>query len=265
MTSVLQVRAILVAAAVVLAAGGAVPAYAGAAASSAFGISASLTSEGSTTGIGPIAPVQRVAPPAYDHKAIVPSFSQTVGIAAGSQEVGTLEITAGALRSHVASSGFRIDNISAQADSTIGAAQFTLQLYPPPPGAMTPFPQSLLSLSASKIAAAASGNEVFPQPATVSGAASIGKLTVSGSLIGGKTLTFSGTPAKNTVLYSDDAVTITLNQEVAAGLISCGPTCIFTPTGITTDTIAIHLHNVNLFGHPVSGDILVGQSRAQLL
>ena len=67
---------------------------------------------------------------------------------------------------------------------------------------------------------------------------------------------------RNTVLFQSATVTITLDEQVQAGLVTCDLTCHFNPVGITTDAIDVELHNANLEGHAVSGHIVVAQAKA---
>ena len=230
------------------------------ASSGAYGVSATLVSAGTATGVGPVGLVQGTAPPAYNLKITTPAFSETVGIAAGTRQIGTLEITAGGIRSAASSLGLGLDSVSAQASDTVGSVQMVLQLFPPPP---VPEPQPLLSISASTVTISASDQQVVPRPGTVSAAAGIGRLVVSGTLVGGQTLTYSGVPPKGgLVLFSSPNLTITLNQQVAVGVISCSPVCVFAPSQITADAIAIQLNQVPFFNQLVSGDIEVGEADA---
>jgi hypothetical protein len=96
---------------------------------------------------------------------------------------------------------------------------------------------------------------------SVTGNASFGSLNLSGALLG-KTLTFSGDAAPNTVLFSSPTVTVTLDRQTVSDLISSGLTKTLTPVGITTQAIDISLHDATLFGRSVSGDITIGQASA---
>jgi hypothetical protein len=57
---------------------------------------------------------------------------------------------------------------------------------------------------------------------------------------------------------------VTFNQEITAGKETCSSTCTFAPLGITTDAVAIHLEQVSIGGHVVSGDIIVGAAEAHI-
>ncbi len=196
----------------------------------------------------------------------MPSANQTVPIVPGSIPDPTLFARETGIKSHAASGGFGVDFISAEGDASLKSDSLTLMDIPPPPVVLAgsgPFPQPFLSVSATGIASSATWSEVFPGHISVFGAASFGSLTISGSLVGYQTLTFSGNAANDTVLYDKNGVTITLDQQLVSELISCGPMgCTVTPYGITTDAIDISLLKANVGGHIVSGDIILGQSRA---
>jgi hypothetical protein len=232
------------------------------ASSAAYGLSANLMSEGTATGFGPVGAVHGSAPPAYNLHTTVPAFSETIGIAAGSRQIGTLEVTSGGINAAASSAGLGVDSVSVQGSASVGSVQLVLQLYPPPP---IPQPQPMLSLSASTVSVMADDQQVVPQPANVAATTSIGKLVVTGTLLGGQTLTYSGSPPKGgLVLFSSPNLTITLNQQVVAGIIGCGPSCVFAPTAITADAVAIHLNQVAFLDDTVTGDITVGEANAAI-
>ncbi len=103
---------------------------------------------------------------------------------------------------------------------------------------------------------------------TVSGVAAIGGLTVTGTLVGNKTLKFSGAPIASKVLYQSPTVTVTLNRQFSTGLISCtaGPKggCVYTPYGIRTAALEVTLTNALMGERKVSGTITIGGGQAGL-
>lgn len=109
---------------------------------------------------------------------------------------------------------------------------------------------------------------MFPKHASVEGSASFGSLSITGSLVGSKTITYSGSAPANTVLYKSPtstvnqtpAVTITANKQIVDGLISCSPTCTFTPDSIEVHALDISLNNALILNRPVTGDIVLGNS-----
>ncbi|MBV9755871.1 MAG: hypothetical protein JO047_02345, partial [Alphaproteobacteria bacterium] len=197
--------------------------------SAAFGLGAHFKSEGVATRLGRIAFVQGSAPPAYSRSAAAPGVSKTLAIVPDTFPTPTLFVNAINVRSHVASRGIEIDSISSAGDAKLNTLGLTLNLNPPPPTANGngPVPQPFLALSATDVASSASFDRVFPSANTTTGSASFGSLSITGSLVGDKTLTFSGVAPRNTVLFQSATVTITLDEQVQAGLVTCDLTCHF--------------------------------------
>jgi hypothetical protein len=107
---------------------------------------------------------------------------------------------------------------------------------------------------------------MVPQPPLVHATANFSELTISGTLVGGKTLTFEGTQPVNHVLFCNSEVTITLNEQIiVATTVTCVVTrgCTITPGGIHVSAMHIVLTNANIFGRLVSGDVFLGEARAQ--
>ncbi len=233
--------------------------------SDAYGASGQFTSGGTSSGFGPIGKASGTGSHGYNKTVSVPSASQVVSLAPAHIPDPTVFATETGIVSNASSGGFGIDFISAQAHTSLKSATMTLMDIPPPPLAVASpiiFPQPFLMLTATGITSSASWSEVFPQRPSVFGAASFSSLRISGSLVGYKTLTFSGNAPKDKVLYNANGVTITLDQQVVNELISCSPLCTATPYGITTDALDIWLHNANIGGHIVSGNFILGQSLA---
>jgi hypothetical protein len=64
------------------------------------------------------------------------------------------------------------------------------------------------------------------------------------------------------VIYQSPTLTITLNRQIPAGVISCTPNCTFTPAAISEQAIDIVLTKAKLNGQTVSGEIIVGADQA---
>lgn len=242
--------------------------HAGAAAfasSGAFSLSASFISEGSATGIAPVDVAQGTVAKPYNVQSNLNSFTQTAGIAAGKLQVGSVTTTATALRSHTQSSGLGVDSLSTEADGSLGSVQMSLQLYPPPPsaGVEPPIPLPLINVSASTVYSSVSESRFIAFPPVVSGSSGANALLITGTLLGGQKVSANGPAAPNTVAFSNASVTVTLNQQITAGAVSCNGACAFSPSGITTSAIAIHLDNASIGGHLVTGDILIGVTQSQ--
>ncbi len=230
------------------------------ASSSADGLAVHLAPGGKALDFGPIAHVEGSAPPTYDKAQIVDHLDQTLSLEPGSSLNPTLQIHATGLGTNATSAGMGIDSVSATGEASVGSAEFLLTDNPLLPRGIL----SLLglSVSASHIHSSATYSHIYGMDRSfVSGEAGFGSLSLSGALIG-KTLTFSGDAAPNTVLFSSPIVTVTLDRQTVSDLISNGLDKTITPVGITTQAIDISLHNASLFGRSVSGNVIIGQASA---
>jgi len=124
-----------------------------------------------------------------------------------------------------------------------------------------PFPP--LMIVAQELVSSANYTIQYGAGAFATGATSVGSLTITGPLVGGKVLKFSGQIAPNTVAFTSPAVTITLNHQVVSGTITCSPTCTFTPTEIEVTAIDVELHKANVYGTAVSGEIQINHAVAR--
>ena len=228
--------------------------------SSANALTADLTFGTRTIQVGPLAPVSGTAPPAYDPTKNIRHWQTTVNLQPGSPLRPTVQFQEGNVKTNAASSGIGIDSESASAQVNIGSSTFLLTDNPSAPLGIAGILG--LSFSATGIQASASFSHVFGSSQNfVTGDASFGSLTISGALIG-KTLTFSGDAAPNTVLFSSPTVTITLDKQVVTDLITTGSPSNVTPVGITTEAIDISFHNASFLGTHLSGDIIIGLAAA---
>ena len=231
--------------------------------SSAYALSVDLTFNRVTTQYGPVASVAGSAPPPYDQQDAIVRVSDTLLLDPSNPINPILQIGATNLATRAVSPGFGVDFISASGETNLGSVGSMLTNNPAP---LLGIPSILgLTLSATDVRSQADFSVVFPNRPFAAGSASFGALTLGGALIG-STLTFSGDAAANTVLFSNQTTTVTLDQQSVANLISCtvGAGCIASPVGITTDAIDIHLDGASLFGDTVWGDIIIGQSFAGL-
>jgi hypothetical protein len=132
------------------------------------------------------------------------------------------------------------------------------------PTTAVPTPAPLLTLTATNVTSQVTDTQTLPSVSSPAGTASFGALSLSGSLVGGKTLTFSGAAPANTVLYDDDFMTVTLNQQIVTGTIDCAPTCQFVPKAMTANAIAVQMHKEPIAGRPAAATIYVGMAEAQI-
>jgi hypothetical protein len=227
--------------------------------SSADGLIGSLDVGNTQTSFGPVGEVSGAAPPAFHHTAGVVVFDHTYNLDPSNFLHPTLHIDATKIVNTVSSPGSGIDNISTQATSSIGSANFLLTDNPPDIVSILG-----LSVSATFVHSESNASYVFgPNRGFLSGDASFGSLTISGSLIG-KILTFSGDAAANTVFYKSPTVTITLDKQTLSDFLPPSASGPVGPNQITTDALDIHLNNAHLFGRAISGDITLGVTSASL-
>jgi hypothetical protein len=228
----------------------------------AVGIDTHFESGGMATHLGPVGKVSHDNNGTYDKTVHVGKINETAPII-DQNPTPTIFLNAGDVNSEVKSSGIEIDSETSQATSSIGNASLMLNLNPLPPSANSVVPIPYLQVMGKNFTSQASFNTVFPSNITATGSASVHNLQIIGSLVGGQTLTYSGSAPPNTVLYDSPTVTITLNRQMEVGLISCSPDCKFTPYSITVTAVAIDLNKADIDGHKVTGEIVIGESTAQ--
>ncbi len=234
-------------------------------ASMADALSAHFTADGFSTTLPAVAPAQGTAPPAYNQQDALPGYVKTLNIADKLEPPPALYAQLTGIFDHATGSGIGVNSYGSGADTSIATAALSLNLNPPPPAAGIA-PLVPLQIGATKVQASANYNVVVPRPPFVSGTASFGTLTIAGSLLGGSSLPpYSGTPPANHILFSNAAVTITLNeQSIEAELVTCvvGQGCTVTPGGIKVAAVHVALTNASIFGRIVSGDIYLGEAQA---
>jgi hypothetical protein len=227
--------------------------------SSADSFSGALNADGLKTTIDPFALVSGVAPPAYDDTSRIGSFDHTYDLT--SAEANTLSLTMQAtdMVNNAESPGIGVDEIGASGAADLGSASFVLA---DTPGPMQPLSKLGLSVEATGVHSGSDSSFVFgPNEGFISGDASFHLLTVTGALVGGKTLTFSGNAAPDTVLYKSSTVTITLDDQHLLLPPTAATSGIIGPT-ITTDAVDIQLNHAKFAGQTITGNFDIGQSSA---
>ena len=229
---------------------------ASAASGSALGLTADFTIDGVSTTIAPVNELGSGTASTYDKTTSIGSYSKVLVLTADGGSLPTLTIDTLAERTHL-KGGFGIDTDSALAAMSVASINLKLAPYTPPNSGVVAAPY--LQITATKVSETASYNiiAIVPSRTTLLATGTIDTLTVTGPLVGGKTLTFSGSPKENTVLYQSPTVTITLNRRIRNGLISCSPKCVFTPYSVNATGIDITLNDAKLGTHTVSGDISI--------
>ena len=189
-------------------------------------------------------------PPAYSKTKALGSYDDSIAVPplvpsmAIEPMVANFTAQAKTLSSHVASRGIQLDFVSTTGQSKVASAN--LQIVGPISDTLV---ELFLSVDATDETDSASYSKVFPNFVTITGSASFGSLTIGGSLVGGRTINYSGSPSPNTVLYQSPTVTITVNQQIKVGLISCSPNCEFTPDSLIVHALDISLNNALMLGH----------------
>lgn len=209
--------------------------------------------------LGPVGEVSGAAPPRFHNTKSIAAFDHTYNLDPANLLHPTLQIDATGIVNTVSSAGIGVDSISTQASSDIGSANILLTDSPPNILGILG-----LSVSAKFIHSESDASYVFgPNRGFLTGDASFGSLAISGALIG-KTLTFSGDAAADTIFYKSPTVTITLDKQTLSDFLPPSASGPIHPNQITTDALDIHLNNAHLFGQAISGDITLGVTSASL-
>jgi hypothetical protein len=228
--------------------------------SSAYGLQARFTAHGLTTGLGPIGALSGSAPPNYAKVSTLGPIQKTIALTTDGPVPGlVLDVTS--VHTHLAANVPAPGVGSAEGDSTLKSLDLNLIRTPLPPGTSVPVQRSFLRISADKIQSTAALQSA-PSALAPATTATFAGLLITGSLLDGQIVSLSGEVPDNTVIFQNAAITITLNQRLVAGVISCTPKCIFSPVSVTETAIDVTLTNADLDGKIVSGDIALAVSQA---
>jgi len=183
------------------------------------------------------------APPAYNQKTSLPSYSKNYVSPSGV----TVSFSGGSVTSIARSAGDtagEITSVGATSLGTFGASIGT------PLG-------TLLSVSSSGIVSRSTFTSTRAGKRTPVGYVHIGKLTVNAPDLGLNNKTFSGAPTVNQILFqsTDKSVTVYGNRQVVT--MAAGK-----PTSISVDAVAIVFSNSAIKGNSVSADIVLGATMA---
>jgi hypothetical protein len=213
------------------------------AASSASAFNLSLNIDGEKQTLGNQIYAKASAPPAYDSKTSLPSYSKTYAGPAGSSVVAS----AGSVTSTASSAGPISGSITSVGNFSAGTFHAAVNT---PLGA-------LLTITATNVVSRSTFNKTRAGKVTPKGSSNFGKVTISGPLLGIPTKSFSGAPKVNQVLFqsSDKSVTVYLNRQVTTGPVS-------KPTSISVDALAIVVNNKSIPQTALSADIVVGATMA---
>ena len=231
--------------------------------SSADTLAASVTVDSTSYSVGPVGEASGTAPPAFDKRVVVHNVNKSFKLDPSDPLGLTATVDAKGMVDTASSNGIGVDSVSTDATAVINSANLLLVDNPSPTLAIV-----ALSLQAHFIHSESNSSYVFgPNVGSVSGEVKMGSLTIGGALLGGKTVTFKGGDVKpDTVIYSQDGVTITLDKQTLNELLpptpAAGAQTQPIPNHIVTDAIDISFSNAHLLGHTINGDIAVGQTSA---
>jgi hypothetical protein len=213
------------------------------AASSASAFDLSLNIDGEKQTLGNQVYARGSAPPAYNSKTSLPSYSKTYAGPAAS----SVSASAGSVTSTASSVGPVSGSITSVGNFSAGTFHTAVNT---PLGA-------LLTVIASNVVSRSSFTKTRAGKVTPKGSANFGKLTISGPLLGIPTKSFSGAPKVNQVLFQspDKSVTVYLNRQVTTGPAS-------KPTSISVDALAVVVDNKSIPETALSADIVVGATMA---
>jgi hypothetical protein len=225
-------------------------------ASMADALAGRFVADGDLTALPAVASTQGSAPPSYNHEHALPDYAKVL-IVHKLVPPAALYAHLTGVWDHIMGGVFGVDSNVSEGDTSIATAALMLNLSPPPTAGIVP-----LLISATGVHASA-GYRVVQGSTLVSGSASLGELIITGSLLGGTTLTYSGTPPANYLLFSNAEVSITLNEQVAV-TVTCviGQECTVIPDGIRVEAVHVALTKAEIFGRIVSGDFFLGEAQA---
>ena len=227
--------------------------------SSAFGLSANFTIGDINTAIEPVNPLNNGTAPVYNKTANSGPYNKVLTLDTGAMRP-VLTAAASNLQSHI-SHLFGLGSSFVVGEATVSELNLNLA---PQKGASTVVVTPYLQITADKIQQTADYTHSTPNRTIVASDGTIKNLVVTGTLVGGKTLKFSGTPKPDQILFQSPTVTITLRQSISAALISCSPNCVTTPYFIDTAGLQVVLTNATIGDRTVSGNITVGGGHAGL-
>jgi hypothetical protein len=189
------------------------------------------------------------APPAYSVTTKLKSYDKTTSL----PEDTTLVVKTGPVAASAASKGLVGTQVVATASTVVtsGSAVLTNSIV-----------GQVLSISAKSLASAAKFTKTTAGAVSVSGKSAFTSLVIDLNAFGGKTLTYSGKPKANTVLYksTDGSVLVYLNRAVK----SAGAPAAKAPTSIEVVAVDVVLTKASAFGLvTVSGELAVGTSYAE--
>jgi hypothetical protein len=227
--------------------------------SSAFGLSANFTVGGINTAIEPVNPLNNGTAAVYNKTRNSGAYSTALTLDTGTAPP-VLTVAASNLRSHV-SHLFGLGSSFVVAEAAASGLNLNLA---PLKGTSGVVVAPYLQITAERVEQTGNYNHTAPNRTTAVSEGAIKNLVVTGTLVGGKTLKFSGAPKPDQILFQSPTVTITLGQSISAALISCEPKCVTTPYFINISGLQVTLTDAVMGNRKVSGQITVDGGHAGL-
>jgi hypothetical protein len=229
--------------------------------STAAALHAIFDTQGVGTELGPIAPLAGPPTGAYELSVSLPAVQSILALYPRNAPPSVF-VGASGVASHVSGTGLQSNYRSSEGDNALATAHLMLSLNPPPPTA-NPVPFPPLLIDAKEVVSLATVSVHGPASPLGFGQTSFGSLTISGTLLGGQVLRYSGEIAPNTIAYDSPAVTIVLNRQVKHGSVVCKPTCTFMLTSMEVTAVDVTLFNGDDYGTKVSGHIELNRATAR--
>ncbi len=234
--------------------------------STAVAIAASFRAQGLATQLQPVAAVSGAMSRTYDSTQTVPSVSESLAIAPG-DPTPTLFVSGEGLTSHTSSVLNTARSRTSLGGSMLANARLILTGDQPPSGAIGATTPALL-IATRELVSSANFNTGATTHSLAIGLMSVGRLSISGHLVGDRVLRYSGSVAQNTVIFRSPELTITLNRQFESGTTACDDDCVEAPLSngvgaIRIVAIDVQLHDAIVGRSKVSGEIRVNQATAQ--
>jgi hypothetical protein len=225
--------------------------------SSSYGVSVDLSILSLVdVGLLPVAPASGTAPAPYSAFNQVLSVTSSTSLIALPLVTSGLDLNTGVI-TDTASSGF-MPFTSGTANSTIDNLASNLGLSVSLGPLVPPVITSVLNISATTISSTSSvsGSGVL----SATGLTTLEDLNISGTAVGGSLVAgLTATPSANDVIWNTGGLEIILNaQTPLAGENGT------TSEGITTDAIEVIFSDFLLNGNLLNGDVVIGQSNADI-
>lgn len=234
--------------------------------STAVAIAASFRAHGLATQLQPVAPVSGAMSRTYDSTKTVPSISESLAIAPG-DPTPTLFVSGEGLTSYTSSVLNTARSRTSLGGNTLANARLILTGDHRPGGVLDAATPALL-IATRELVSSANFNTGATTRGSAIGLMSVGRLSISGHLVGDQVLRYSGSVAQNTVIFRSPELTITLNRQFESGTTACDDDCVEAPLGdgvgaIRIVAIDVKLHDAIVGNSKVSGEIRVNQATAQ--